>query len=314
MGLFTYLDKADVFRESKPFAGLNAVKFRAKSILKNRNANELLAVAEKLNAKIAAFKEDEVDRATDEYASYLLRRGGWELAYLETAEYGEPTHSEVYDLLKNWHFGSEKPGVPTEDDINDLDALRDMLDRDEFYCIDEPAVFSPSELYALLALITIEEAARLTYLEQKRGEHGSWIYPGEYPWEKRDIVRAGSLIIEAMEMVCWAERDVANETLAKAREDEKATIAARARENERDASSKKALDAKHGPARAAKKWVQDEWAKYRSEYGENKSAFARSYVTLVAHKFNNSKGEPLIVTERQMKETWLSDALPTRKA
>lgn len=82
---------------------------------------------------------------------------------------------------------------------------------------------------------------------------------------------------------------------------------------ERRRLSKNALDAKNKPNRTAQKYVRMEWEKNRSSYDGNKSEFARVYVPIVANNFKNAKGDPLKITEKQMREVWLSDAPPTRK-
>lgn len=70
---------------------------------------------------------------------------------------------------------------------------------------------------------------------------------------------------------------------------------------------------RHEPSKKAKTFVQSEWKKHRSAYENNKSAFARDYVSIVANKFQNTKGEPLKITEKQMREVWLKDSRPASK-
>jgi hypothetical protein len=58
---------------------------------------------------------------------------------------------------------------------------------------------------------------------------------------------------------------------------------------------------KHGPTNRAKAFVIAEWAKHKSAYSENKSAFARDYVRRVHNEYQVS------ITEKQMREVWLKD-------
>jgi hypothetical protein len=50
---------------------------------------------------------------------------------------------------------------------------------------------------------------------------------------------------------------------------------------------------------APRAFVQEEWAKHRADYENNKSDFARTYVALIRNKFG------LEVTEKTIRESWL---------
>lgn len=60
----------------------------------------------------------------------------------------------------------------------------------------------------------------------------------------------------------------------------------------------------------AKAWVRGEWALKKPDYKGNKSDFARTYVSLVRVEFTDNKGDPLSVTEKTIREVWLSDTRP----
>lgn len=64
---------------------------------------------------------------------------------------------------------------------------------------------------------------------------------------------------------------------------------------------------KHAPMKEARAWVCAQWQAESSEYGGNKSAFARVYARLVPQKFTTTKGDPLTVTETQIRNVWLRD-------
>lgn len=68
-----------------------------------------------------------------------------------------------------------------------------------------------------------------------------------------------------------------------------------------DTNSAKAL-LKHAPHRKAREFVRAEWGLHRSNYDDNKSAFARDYVRRVWNEMSVS------VTEKQLREVWLRDA------
>lgn len=63
--------------------------------------------------------------------------------------------------------------------------------------------------------------------------------------------------------------------------------------------------AKNKELRIAREYVCSEWSKNAGEYENNKSAFARDYVRFVKQRFKDSKGDPLAVTERTIREEWL---------
>ena len=64
---------------------------------------------------------------------------------------------------------------------------------------------------------------------------------------------------------------------------------------------------RHSKNRVAKKFVADEWIKNKVDYNNNKSEFARHYVRRVKHEFD------VDVTEKTIREVWLSDHPPTSK-
>lgn len=70
---------------------------------------------------------------------------------------------------------------------------------------------------------------------------------------------------------------------------------------------------RHEPTRVAREFIQAEWEKNQAEYQGNKSAFARDYVSIIAHKFSKPGGDPVKITEKQMRDVWLADYPPTRK-
>jgi hypothetical protein len=74
---------------------------------------------------------------------------------------------------------------------------------------------------------------------------------------------------------------------------------------ERTNFSSKGVNNRHATSREAKRWVQEEWEKHRGSYKENKSDFARTYVSLVCKKCKKNNGDPFTVTEKQMREVWL---------
>jgi hypothetical protein len=311
MGYFDNLDAAPAFLDARPFASLNSIKWRARAILRGRSNEKIERTAGEVLVAISAFKEEETEREFDRYVANLHRAGGWELRYWEGAESGHsPTLSDIYGLLENWpHWASERPNIPAEDDITDLEAFREILESDNFLPGSSDPIFLDHELFAVLALLRLEDVARLTWTDKKR----AFIDPGLTPWTKDALILAGSILAEAMEIICWAERAIASKKLAEMRDEQKKNIAEQARLDERKLASKHAVNTKNAPNRKAETFVRGEWLKNKAEYNNNKTSFARDYVPIVANKFKNNKGEPLKITEKQMREVWLSDTPPTRK-
>lgn len=70
--------------------------------------------------------------------------------------------------------------------------------------------------------------------------------------------------------------------------------------------ARRGAEVRHAPTKAARAWVWLEWQKHRGAYGNNKSDFARSYVHLVSGRFVDGNGDPLMVTEKTIREVWVS--------
>lgn len=71
--------------------------------------------------------------------------------------------------------------------------------------------------------------------------------------------------------------------------------------------SKKATTKRHAASNAARMFIKGEWELHKAEYAGNKSEFVRTYISIVANRFKNANGDPLKITEKQMREVWLAD-------
>lgn len=310
MGFFANLGPLHVFREVKPFRHLRTIKWRADQLLKKRTPEELEAAALEIHEVISRFKEEYVAEETERYVSRLCDVGGWELAYLPTDEDGlRPSEADIRALLQNWpSWADDQPDLPSADDIDDLDAFQEIINSDYLYSgIGNGLQVSEAEAYAVIALMRLDEAASFLFIPEKKTADGTSIYAGPSPWEKRHVIAAGNLIVEAMEIICFAERELSDEKLRELRNEQKEVMVSQVEAAARKKTSRLALDAKYASNTAARNFVKKEWAAHRSEYDNNKSAFVRSYVAIVANKFNDSKGNPLKITEKQMRESWLAE-------
>jgi hypothetical protein len=75
----------------------------------------------------------------------------------------------------------------------------------------------------------------------------------------------------------------------------------------RSRSARENAMSRHQLNNEVKKFVLDEWKVHASDYDHNKSEFARHYVSLILQKFSDKKGDPFRVTEKTIREAWLSD-------
>ena len=84
-------------------------------------------------------------------------------------------------------------------------------------------------------------------------------------------------------------------------------------------SQKRANQARVAAGARAKKynearvWVWSEWSQKKADYLHNKTDFARTYTGLVRDKFVDNKDDPLRVTEKTIREVWLSKPPPASK-
>lgn len=63
---------------------------------------------------------------------------------------------------------------------------------------------------------------------------------------------------------------------------------------------------KNRPKNMARDFVRARWLNEQYEY-KSKADFARNYVAIVRNEFTDQKGDPLEITEKTIKEVWLSD-------
>lgn len=130
---------------------------------------------------------------------------------------------EIRNLLKHWpSWADGKPDIPNEENIYCLYALQDILcsgfpcdDIKGFPCATE------AECYAVLALMKLDDAIGLLVIPEKRTDQGILIHPGAHPWKAQNVIDSGNIIVEAMEIVCYAERELSNDQLNKLRDEQK---------------------------------------------------------------------------------------------
>lgn len=132
------------------------VGMQALALLKRRNIEEIGSAAEEIHSAIFDYIDQYIEQETESYVQRIASSGGWELGYLPEGSRG--TEDEIRYLLNNWSGEwDDRPDLPSRDEINDLDALADCLQFDNFNETDlihfglvEP---EEHEFYAVLALM-----------------------------------------------------------------------------------------------------------------------------------------------------------------
>lgn len=311
---FHHLESIPNHLLSTPYRGLYLVKWRAGQLLKKRSAAAINAAAAWLDVNMAEFKEATTAEETEKYihdrASFLSTEGGWELAYLPMDHdeywYGvrrSVSYDEIRHLLENWpSYADVQPDLPSSEDIDDLYALGEILCNGYPYdSIDGCEGASETELYAVLALMQLDYAA--SDIRASRGEHEIVGAVSENEQSRR-LIRAANHIIEATETICYAERNLSEEQSRLRRESLQDEVVKAARVAVARAGGR----ARHGASNEAREWVRVQWQEHRQAYENNKSEFARHYMALVRERFVTRKGAPLRITDKTIREVWLSDS------
>lgn len=314
-GVFENIQEMQKTRESKPFLAMLRIKRRADSILKQRQVNDIELVADAVLAVIEFYKEEQIESAIDDHARSLFVAGGWELKYLPHYYGDEPVREEdIRELLENWPPDAiDSPCLLCADDIDDFEALQEIVSSGyEISGINLPS-FNQWEMYAILALIKLDDAAWTLNKRDKEPCQGVLAFACAPHPDIEKMIQVGNLLIEATEIICYAEREFSDSQLREVRAKQMASDEDRIAAKARAEVSRNALDTRYATTNEAKAYVRKEWAAKKDDYGGNKTAFCRTYVRMVSNEFKTAKGDPLVITEKQMNQVWLSDTPVTRK-
>lgn len=308
------------FEQVKPFPTLRSMKWRAEQILKkSRHENQWRMAAETLEHWISEYKESRLNEEMENFiykrSRQLSEEGGWELAYLPHDIYhrDDPNHmateADIRYLLENWPMGVDvQPDFPKEEDFEDLDVLQEILCSGHPYDnIDGFENATEAELYAVLALMKIEKAAYCLHIAPKKSDMEAMVSRGPHPWKMQKIIDAGNLLIEAMEIVSYADRELSRSQLRALKNEQQARFEIDLKNEARKETASKGGIASNQKLVAPRDFVKSEWAKHRNVYKNNKSAFARDYARRVLNEFS------VQVTEKTIREVWLSNTPTTSK-
>ena len=237
MSHFSNLAKAKGVSTYRLFPAFQSVKWRADTILKGRDSIAIECAASYVIQSIEEFKFEELATQIEARVQHLSENGGWELGYLQRTDHHADdaaqrltTTDDIRDLLNNWPRDADD-SPPTYDQCSDVDALGEILCSGDIYqwdWIDGCKNASEAELYAVLALIKLDDVARTIFMPEKWTEAGISIYQPGTAIGIAKAVDAANVLIEAVESVCSAQREVDNAVHHKYQEEARGeTVAAR---------------------------------------------------------------------------------------
>lgn len=185
-----------------PLAG--AIYRRAIHILKGHSPDRWQADIDALRTDINALNESlyaqELEDFSDEFAHRLVHDGGWELRFFPDYMRDEDgtwhiSPEDASALLENWPDPTRLPDGYPDQKFNDIDALEELL----FQRRKNPPNGQPTGAlcYALIALEKISMADALFH-EGDKASRSKLL--------TETLLQASTAAIEAMEMVCTAER------------------------------------------------------------------------------------------------------------
>lgn len=281
---------------------LQGLAWSARGHIRAFSSEDLLLLEGYVEQSIGEQREAYVEQELDAYVAELLEHGGWELGYLRHPE--EAGEREIRELLKNWPSeADDRPSLATESDLSEVDALELAIDASL------PAVppfegklqhlTDPAASAAVLALMLIADA--LESFEWHRAGptqlRGDLIFAG-YQAAAENAVHAALAIglADRLRHEVKVREQLSMEQQEALRQQAKALARERARQS---------ANRKHAPMKQAREWVYSEWLAKAAAFGGNKSDFARVYVGLIRQKFRDSKGDPLAVTDKQVRDVWL---------
>ena len=282
-----------------PFKRLRATVNMARNHLRGLDIRHLQQIESVVQDSMSEQRAIYVEEELDFLVAGLLRRGGWELSFLEDPN--RAGEREIRYLLEHWPpEADDQPNLPSENDLSDVDALELAIDAG--LPASPPGVVSddPVKCAAVLALMLVAECYDALGLDKE--------VPRSVQLDMKfaSVSVAADAAIEATRSAGLAEKLHGQESLrstlsAEQRAQLQLQVVRVTRERAKHAAEKR-----HSSMRQAKLFVQSEWDKNAEAYNKNKSDFARNYVVLIRDQFHDNKGDPLRVTEKTIRDTWLS--------
>lgn len=257
--------------DNNEFPLIGAIYLRAINVL-NRRKRELwrsdvasLRIA--MNHLIESEYAAELETFSNEFAERLARGDGWEVSLLPAHLLDEDgsiyaNHEDARALLGNWPDPTKPPDGYPDQKISDIEALEEVI----FQRKKNPEHSQPSEAqsYALMALEKISIADAMLANDDSRSL-------SDLP--AKALLSATKISIEAMELVCIAERRLVAEKLPASSAELVRQLESEARKEAKRAMAKSGAETrwKYDPATAAKQQVKECWDMWQADPSRYKS-------------------------------------------
>ena len=286
---------------------LQGLAWMARSHLRGFTSDDVLLLEGFVEQSIAEQRQEYVEREIDGYVSGLLEHGGWELGYLRNPE--EAGEREIRDLLTNWPSeADDHPTLPSEDDLSQVDALELAIEASlpavPPFAGDLEKLTSPAAAAAVLALMLIAESLDSLTSPIDGPEHlrGDLLFVG-FQFAAENAVEAAL----ALGLADRLRHEVKLREKLSKQQQEALRIQRKDLARER---ARQSANSRHAPMKEARKWVTGEWQAKGAEFAGNKSDFARVYAGLIRQNFKDVKGDPLSVSDKQIRDVWLRNGGP----
>jgi hypothetical protein len=282
-----------------PFKALRATVWMARSHLRGLDIDDVRQIERVVRDSLSEQRAIYVEQEMDSLIAGLLEHGGWELGYLPDAH--EAGEREIRYLLEHWPSeADDRPNLPSEDDLSDVDALEQAIEANLPASPLGLTSDDPAKCAAVLALMLADESFDALGWDKDVPRHV------RIDVKLVGLAAAADSAIEATRAVGLADRLRSEANLRSALSVEQRTQIDNQLVMLTKNRAKHAAEKRHSSMRMAKLFVQAEWDEKGEAYKRDKSDFARTYVGLVRDKFMDSKGDPLRVTEKTIREVWLS--------
>ena len=256
-----------------------AIYQRASHVLKGCNRSQWQAHMNTLRTEMDALKASlqtkELEEFGGEFARRLIQDGGWELQFFpdymrDDDDAWNFTDEDATELLNNWPDPTRLPDGYPDQQFSDIEILEEILHQRRW----NPQEGQPTDAQCY-ALIALEKVFMVDALFSERTKAGSST--------DQFIFQASLLAIEAMEMVCTAERELVLAGLPSVTTDQIRKIEAEVLKDARRAIAKAGADARwiNDPKAIAKQQVKECWEMWRAAPQNYKSAtaFARDMLS-----------------------------------
>ena len=256
-----------------------ALYHRASHVLNGCNSNHWQAAMNTLRTEMDALKASlhakELEEFSGEFVRRLIQDGGWELQFFPDYlrdEYGEWsfTEEDAKALLENWPDPTRLPDGYPDQQLSDIEILAEILHQRRQS--PQEGQQTDAQCYALIAL---EKVFLVDALFSKGIDVGRSI--------EQSTLQASMLAVEAMEMVCTAERELVLTRLPEITTDQIRKVEAEVLKDSKRAMAQAGAEARwaNDPKAIAKQQVKECWQMWQAAPQNYKSAaaFARDMLS-----------------------------------